>query len=69
MSRLFRPDVLPLYAATHTAGYGTGWWLSEWLWQPGNYAADLIVFQAFAANFVVLAGLYVAAFFRKTGVA
>jgi hypothetical protein len=45
---------LPLFAAAWACGYGTGWWLSEWLWRPGNDATDLIVFQAFAVNFLVL---------------
>lgn len=54
MRSLLNAKTLPLFAAAQTTGYGSGWWLSEWLWQPGNDATDVIVFQAFAVNFVVL---------------
>ncbi|WP_433364108.1 hypothetical protein [Streptosporangium sp. CA-115845] len=56
---------LPIYVAAQSTGYGTGWWLSEWLWQPGSDATDVIVFQAFAANFLVLASLAVIGAFRE----
>lgn len=55
---------LPLWMASWSTGLGTGQWLSEWLLRPGNDATDLLVFQAFAANFVVVFTLWCLAVFR-----
>lgn len=55
----------PLLASAWASGYASGWWLAEWLWVPGNERTGAIVFEAFAANLVVLVGMTAWAFWGQ----